>query len=100
MACDIHKDQPSIVFQHHWVDCYGTIIDISGALVLTVKFQRPSGTTVTKVGVMPGGGTDGIESYTSIAGDLNEAGVWKVQYYTDVTGWGEIFQFTVEDNLP
>ena len=99
MACEIHKNQPSVVFRHRWVDCFGTIINIAGALVLQVKFEKPSGASMTKVGVMPGGGIDGIEAYTSIAADLSEAGTWKVQYYTDVTGWGDIFQFTVKDNL-
>jgi hypothetical protein len=99
VACEIHKDQPGIVLQHFWTDCFGTIVNIAAAVTLTLKFKRPSGSVFTVIAIMPGGGVDGIEQYTSLAATFNEAGLWKRQWYTNVTGWSDIFEFTVKDNL-
>lgn len=96
--CSIYKDQPNLVLEVQWVDCFGTIINVAGAAVLLVRFVRPSGTTFDKIPVMPGGGVDGICRYTTVAADLNAAGNWKRWWYTDVTGWCGPFEFTVKDH--
>jgi len=100
VACNIKKNQPSVILQHQWVDCFGTIINIAAAVTLTLKFMRPDNSTFTRVAIMPFGGVDGIEQYTSVVADFNQAGNWKREWYTDVTGWGDIIEFTVEDILP
>jgi hypothetical protein len=100
MACNIRKNQPAVVLSVQWQDCFGTIINIAAAAVLTLKFQRPDLTTFSVVANMPSGGVDGIEAYTSILTTFDQAGNWKREWYTNITGWSEIIQFTVEDILP
>ena len=74
-------------------------MDISGASVLRIHYEKPSGTK--------GSWTATAESARSIshtlaASDLDEAGVWKVQPYAvvgDETIPGDIERFEVKENL-
>jgi hypothetical protein len=58
-------------------DC--AAIDISGATSKVIYFTKPSGEVLTKTASFVTDGTDGLIHYATIAGDLNESGVWKIQ---------------------
>lgn len=79
-----------------------TVVDISGATTKTIKFQKPSGTVVSKTASFVTSGTDGVMQYATVAGDLDEVGGWLAQAYlvlADWTGHSDICQFEVHDNL-
>lgn len=84
-----------------YVGDYGTVIsvdcgeDISTATVTELKVQKPGGDTVTWTASIYG--TDYLR-YIIQDGDLDEAGVWKVQAAVTLPSWkglGETDTFTV-----
>lgn len=78
------------------------VVNISSATTKQLIFQKPSGSNLTKDATFYTNGTDGILSYVSIDGDLDEVGFWKVQGYI-VLGSNEwhtdIADFRVHRNL-
>lgn len=68
----------------------GTVItidmqeDISNATVTEIEYKKPSGTCGTWTATIEG--TDSIK-YTTVSGDLDEAGDWELQPYIDLPGW-------------
>ena len=79
-------------------------VDISNASYRQLTFRKPSDTLLTKIASVftDGSASSGVMYYDTIAGDLNEVGVWKLQgkialpsgtYYTD------IYTFKVHCNL-
>ncbi len=72
----------------------GVVVDISGASILQVILKKPDGQTYTKTGILYTDGTDGKMYYTSVDGDFNAAGNYKLQgkvvlaggtYYTSIS---------------
>jgi hypothetical protein len=57
----------------------GEVVDISSASSLSIFIKRPDGITLTRTGVLETDGTDGQMYYTTVANDLNDAGVYKIQ---------------------
>ena len=57
----------------------GTVVDLSSATTKSIVFAKPDGTTVTQTATLVNTGTDGKMQYTSIAGDIDQGGVWNVQ---------------------
>ena len=78
-ANEIHKGDEGTQFKITMYE--GTSVkDISYATVAKeVIFKKPSGTVVTQTGSFFTDGTDGILTYTSTDGDLDEVGHWKIQ---------------------
>lgn len=77
----------------------GSVVNIASATTKTLTFKKPSGIVVPKTAVLVNSGTDGKMKYTTVAGDLDETGVWQVQARVAVGGadWKtEIAQFTVQ----
>ncbi len=85
----------------------GTVLDLSSATVKQIKFGKPkTGTlpaeTVVKEAAFATDGTDGVLTYTTVAGDLDRKGIWKVQAYVEIPDWSghsALGTFIVEDNL-
>jgi hypothetical protein len=74
----------------------GVVVDISSASVLNVIIKKPSGQSYTKTGVVLTDGTDGKMYYTSISGDFDAPGLYKIQgrvilndsiYYTSISSF-------------
>lgn len=72
----------------------GVVVDISSASLLQVIIRKPDGQSYTKTGTLYTDGTDGKMYYTSISGDFNAAGTYKIQgkviliggtYYTSIS---------------
>lgn len=57
----------------------GSIVDISSASSLSIYIRKPSGTILTRTGVLETDGTDGKMYYITVAGDLDVAGSYKIQ---------------------
>jgi hypothetical protein len=55
------------------------IRDVSTASTKELIFLKPSGETLTKTASFTTDGTDGYIQYTSVDGDLDESGFWKIQ---------------------
>jgi len=101
-ANEIHKSDIGTLFKVTIKDG-DTAVDISSASVTKqIVFRKPSGTLLTKAASFFTDGTDGILTYTSISGDLNEIGSWKLQAYV-VLGSNEfrsdLASFKVHRNL-
>lgn len=81
----------------------GVAVDVSTVTTKQIIFRKPDGPAVTKTASFVNSGTDGKLKYTTIAGDLNESGLWDVQGYVVFAGGfdgrSDITQFEVEDNL-
>jgi hypothetical protein len=80
------------------------IINLASVTQKNIIFKKPSGALVTKAGVFYTDGADGKLQYLTIAGDLDEDGIWSMQADFVFPGAGydgptEIGQFRVLPNL-
>lgn len=79
----------------------GVVVPIQSATVKQFKFVDPSGNVTVKDAAFYTDGVDGKLIYTTVEGDLYEAGEWKIQVYIELLTWqGHTKKgaFTVDDN--
>lgn len=57
----------------------GEIVNLASVTTKNFVLKKPNGVTVTKTALFFTDGTDGKLKYTTIAGDLDKAGEWKIQ---------------------
>lgn len=72
------------------------ITELEDATIRTFTFERPSGNTFVRTALYA---PDGILTYVTTDGDLNEVGKWKGQGYVefeDYKGHSSIFEFEVK----
>ena len=71
----------------------GDVVNISEASSISVIFKKPDDTVTYRPGVVVNSGVDGRVYYDTVAGDLSNAGLYKLQarvalprgtYYTDI----------------
>jgi len=77
-------------------------LDISTATTTTFKFLKPSGEVSSVTASFEGDGTDGVLTYTTVSGDIDESGPWSVQAYVVMTGgtWhSSTYDFKVDCNF-
>lgn len=106
-ANDIHQWDIGTVFTYTVLKADGSPEDLSGLTLADQRliFRKPSGEALIKVPTWgdAGDGSDGQLRYTSVAGDLNEPGVWYWQPILDgLAAWdggADIKSFTVHPNL-
>jgi len=79
MSCEIHYNDIGTEFRATIVDCNEVAINISLATELYLIFKKPSGASVTQTASFTDDGSDGQISYTTVDGDLDEIGTWKIQ---------------------
>jgi hypothetical protein len=83
MAADLRKDDFGTVFTLTVKDEAGNTVDVSSASGATDKqviFKKPSdGEILTKNASFVTDGTNGQVSYTTVSGDIDEAGHWEMQ---------------------
>jgi phenolic acid decarboxylase len=104
MASEIHQDDVGTRFLITVKDD-GSLVNISGVSggsVHQVSFKKPSDTVVNRNATLQDYGISGVMYYDTVAGDLDEAGLYKLQakvvvpsgtYYTDV------YSFKVHNNI-
>lgn len=57
----------------------GNIVDISSASSLSIFIKKPNGTLLSRSGTLETDGTDGKMYYITVVGDLDQAGIYKLQ---------------------
>tara|TARA_R100001377_G_scaffold57171_1_gene34099 strand:+ start:457 stop:771 length:315 start_codon:yes stop_codon:yes gene_type:complete len=104
MASEIHQDDVGTRFLITVKDD-GSLVNISGVSggsIHQVSFKKPSDTVVNRSATLQDYGISGVMHYDTVAGDLDEAGLYKLQakvvvpsgtYYTDV------YSFKVHSNI-
>ena len=104
MASEIHQDDVGTRFLITVKDD-GNLVNISGVSggsIHQVSIRKPSDTVIDRNATLQDYGISGVMHYDSVAGDLDEAGVYKLQakvvipsgtYYTD------IYTFKVHSNI-
>lgn len=102
MSCnsEIHIGDIGTSFQITIENCT-TIFSLASATI-SIVLTKPNGTELTKVGSLYTDGTDGKVQYTSVAGDLDMAGLWSIQAIITIGSniWhSEIGKFKVKYNL-
>ncbi len=101
MAKEIHIGDIGTIFEVV-IQEDGVAIDISTATTQQILFAKPDGTKLTKTSVFKTDGTDGVIQYTTISGDIDTDGIWRIQGHVILTSsefFTDIGQFEVERNL-
>jgi len=75
---DIHVGDVGTVFEVTLKDC-AALVDLSTTTVRQIKFKKPDGTYLTVAATLKTDGSDGIITYTSQAGDLDQVGSWEIR---------------------
>ena len=94
IATTIHKDDIGTVFLITFIEA-GKAVDISGATTKDLIFRAPDSVVATKAGSFDSDGTDGKLKYTTVSGDIDEAGHWHIQGFIIMSS-GE-FKSSIED---
>jgi hypothetical protein len=55
------------------------IVNISSASSLSIFIKKPDGSILTRSGTFETNGTDGKMYYTTVSGDINTSGSYKIQ---------------------
>lgn len=77
-------------------------VDISAATAKYLNFYKPSGGSVAKSATLSSDGTNGKMKYTTVSGDLDEVGIWKLQAYLELGAWkghSSTVSFEVFENI-
>lgn len=56
-----------------------TALDVSASTSVSLVLKSPSGISSTKTAIFNTDGSDGKVKYTTVDGDLNEVGTWRMQ---------------------
>ena len=104
MASEIHLNDVGTRFLITVKDG-GTPVNISGVSggsVHQLNFRKPSDTVVNRNATLRDYGISGVMFYDTVAGDLDEAGVYKLQAKVVIpsgTYFTDIYTFKVHSNL-
>ena len=97
----IHKDDIGTDFDITFLEA-GSAVDISGATTKQLIFRAPDAGKATQAGSFITDGTDGRLRYTTVDGDIDEAGHWHIQgkiINASGTFYSSIEDFYVKPNL-
>lgn len=78
MASEIHEDDIGTKLLATIIDD-NEVVNISSASSLTLLIKKPNGSILTRPATLETDGTDGKMYYITVAGDLDEAGIYKIQ---------------------
>lgn len=74
------------VFRLTIIDCSTqAVVDLSSQSAMVFNFKKPDGTIVQKTPVFTTDGTDGQVEYTTVSGDIDQAGQWFLQGNVTIT---------------
>lgn len=101
MAQEIHVSDVGTILRVTIQDG-GVAVDVSSATTQEIFLRKPDGTKLTKTSGFQTDGTDGIIQYTTLTGDIDSDGIWRIQGHVIISA-GEFFtdigEFEVERNL-
>jgi hypothetical protein len=89
----IHQNDIGVTFKIT-VKERDVVYDVSSSTSRDIVFKKPSGDLVTKTASFFTDGTDGIITYTTISGDLDEIGSWQLQAI--ITEGSSVFHSEIE----
>jgi hypothetical protein len=101
MASEIHLNDVGTRFLATIKD-NGVVVNVSGAPLINFTFKKPDDSLSVKTATLYTNGTDGKIYYDTVTGDLNQAGLYKLQgKVTLVNGtfYTDIYTFQVYNNL-
>lgn len=99
---EIHVGDVGTVFEVSVVDEDCLPVDLSSSTVLSLRLKAGKAVTIERDAIVVNDGTDGKIKYTTVAGDLSAAGIWKIQAYVETPEgkWStDIGSFEVHTNL-
>lgn len=104
MSNDMHVGDVGTVIRVTVKDQDGAIYDVSGASVKEIILQKPDETAIKKDADFVTDGKDGLLKYEVVSGDLDMAGIWRVQAHieigTDNIKNSDVQEIHVAANLP
>ena len=103
MASKIHKNDVGTRFLITVKDD-GTVVDLTDASLRQLTFRKPDDTKNVVTASIAGDGSEssGVMYYDSVSGDLDQAGLYKLQGKISIpsgTYFTDIYSFKVECNL-
>lgn len=104
MASEIHQNDVGTRFLITVKDGGApvNISGVSGGSVHQLNFRKPSDTVINRNATLRDYGISGVMFYDTIAGDLDEAGVYKLQAKVVIpsgTYFTDIYTFKVHSNI-
>lgn len=102
MAVQLQNLAVGFAFRVTLTSSDGVVVDCSAATAKRFVFQRPDGTDLVVDVDFITDGNDGKLFYLTVAGDINQAGTWKLQAHVATSGWDEfssVGKFKVKENL-
>ncbi len=102
---EVHYNDIGTEFLVTIKDCVSgtpTVLDVSSATTKELTFKSPSGVSATKSAVLATDGSDGKIKYTTVDGDLDEVGTWRIQAKIGIGGGvfrSDVGSFKVYENL-
>lgn len=72
----------------------GVAVDLSSAVEILFIFRKPDGTTLEVNGELYTTGVDGIVYYNTVAGDIDQSGVYKLQVRVTISS-GNVFSSSI-----
>jgi hypothetical protein len=101
MSCEIHVNDIGTRFLATIKDC-DTIVNVSGAPYINFTFKKPDDSLISRSATIYTNGADGKIYYDTVSGDLDQAGLYKLQGQVSLasgTFYTDIYNFTVHCNL-
>lgn len=98
----IYVGQVGLVFQRTIKDPNGQVVNLQAYSTLELLFRDPDGVDRVKPAAFSTDGTDGRLQYTTVDGDLDRAGTWRIQAHVASATedhYTEVGTFRVEANL-
>lgn len=98
---EIYAGDIGTVFRARILDENDSVVDISSATTLEMRFRKPGGAVDVQTASLDTDGTDGYLRYVTIAGDIDkgEEGAWRCQGHVQFPGGlnysSSIYKFTV-----
>lgn len=102
MSATIHVDDIGTVFKATIKDEDGVVVDVSAASTMELVYRKPDGTAVVQTAVHTTDGTDGVIQYTTVDGDMDTEGEWRVQGFVVIATsefHSDVHRFRVYPNL-
>jgi hypothetical protein len=82
MASEIHYGDIGVNFNITVMNG-DAVLNVSNANSISIIFQKPDSSDLTKTASLVTNGTDGKIKYTTVAGDLDQIGTWQIQARVD-----------------
>lgn len=99
---EIYLGDVGTSFEFTILDQEGNVVPLTGTGTFKLRFKRPRGERLEVPATLVTDGTDGRIRYVTVAGDIDEAGKWKVQSFVQTSqgAWSSnVHEFFVLNTL-